>query len=143
MLNSVNILGRLTGIPEIAYTGNEVPYTRFRLAVDRDYKDSDGNRVCDFINCIAWRQTAQFIHKYFTKGQLMAASGRLESANWNDGEGNPRYKMELRIISAYFAGSNRSDAAAQTPEIPEEDLPLPQDVPDEFAMLTDDEQLPF
>jgi len=143
MLNSVNILGRLTGIPEIAYTKKQVAYTRFRVAVDRGYKDSDGNRVCDFINCIAWRQTAQFIHKYFTKGQLIAISGRLESTNWNDSEGNPRYKMELRIVAAYFAGSNRSDAAAQIPEIPEEDLPLPQDVPEEFAMLTDDEPLPF
>lgn len=140
MLNSVNILGRLTGIPEIAYTGKEIPYTRFRLAVERDYKDAEGNRVCDYINCIAWRQTAQFIHKYFTKGQLIAISGRLESTNWTDGEGNPRYKMELRVLSAYFAGSNRSEAGSAAPGSQEEDLPP---APDDYAVLDSDEQLPF
>lgn len=142
-MNTVNILGRMTGIPELAETSAKVPYSRFRVAVDRGYKDSNGNRVCDFINCIAWRQTAQFIHKYFTKGQLIAIVGRLESKNWTSADGTLRFKMEVNVGSAYFAGVNRSEGAAPVPEAPEEDLPMPEDFTADYEILTGDEQLPF
>lgn len=140
MLNDVSLLGRLTVTPELQHTGSQIPYCRFRLAVDRDYTDPDGNRGTDFISCIAWRHTAEFFVKYFQKGQLAAISGRLVSANWKSRDGENRHKMEVEVNSIYFAGPNLSKKQENINDpYPEENLSA-----GDFEVLPgEDEQLPF
>ena len=116
MLNQIVLLGRLTRDPELRRTGSGTAVTSFTLAVDRDYKDADGERGVDFIECVAWRATAEFVAKYFAKGQLAAVSGRLQLRDWTDKEGAKRRTAEVVVASCYFAGSKSSDKPERPPQ---------------------------
>ena len=112
MLNKIFIMGRLTRDPELRRTANSTPVTSFSLAVDRDFAPKDGgNRETDFIDCVAWRQTGEFVSKYFTKGSMIVVSGRLQIRNWNDKDGNKRRSAEVVADNVYFGESKRSSDA--------------------------------
>ena len=111
MLNHITIMGRLTRDPELRRTGNGVAVTSFTVAVDRDIKSSDGETDTDFIDCVAWRQTGEFVGKYFTKGRMAVVSGRLQMRSWTDKEGNKRRSAEVVADNVYFGSSKRDDAS--------------------------------
>ena len=106
-------MGRLTRDPELRYTQSQIPVASFRLAADRDFGGRDGGeRQTDFIDIVAWRSTAEFVSKYFTKGSMAAVSGRLQIRDWTDKDGNKRRSAEVVADSVYFGGSKRRDAEA-------------------------------
>ena len=110
MLNHIVIMGRLTRDPELRRTGSGIAVASFSLAVDRDYSPKDGGeRETDFIDCVAWRQTGEFVSKYFTKGRMAVVSGRLQIRNWNDKDGNKRRSAEVVADNVYFGDSKRDD----------------------------------
>ena len=118
MLNHIVIMGRLTRDPELRYTQSQVPVTSFSVAVDRDYGGRDGaERQTDFIDCVAWRNTAEFVSKYFNKGSMAVVSGRLQLRDWTDREGNKRRSAEVVADNVYFGESKRSreEYAASAP----------------------------
>ena len=109
MLNHITIMGRLVRDPELRRTGSGIAVASFRVAVDRDFGGRDGGeRETDFIDCVAWRQTGEFVSKYFTKGSMIVVSGRLQMRNWNDKEGNKRTSAEVVADNVYFGESRRS-----------------------------------
>ena len=108
MLNHITLMGRLVRDPELRRTGTGIAVASFRIAVDRDYAPKDGGeRKADFIDCVAWRQTGEFISKYFTKGRMIVVDGRLEMRDWTDKEGNKRTSAEVIVDNAYFGDSKR------------------------------------
>lgn len=110
MLNHIVIMGRLTRDPELRYTQSGTPVASFSLAVDRDFAPKDGgNRETDFIDCVAWRQTGEFVSKYFTKGSMAVVSGRLQIRDWQDKEGNKRRSSEVVADNIYFGESKHRD----------------------------------
>ena len=115
MLNKTILMGRLTRTPELRHTSNGTAVSSFSLAIERDYKDSEsGERITDFFNVVAWRQTAEFVSKYFFKGQMMAVDGRLQTRTWLDNKGGTRRAIEVVADNIYFAGSS-PDMAMRTP----------------------------
>lgn len=126
MLNHIVIMGRLAKDPELRRTQSGTAVTSFRLAVDRDFKDkATGQRATDWIDCVAWRGTAEFVEKYFSKGSLAVVSGRLQMRDWTDKEGNKRISAEVQADSIYFGGANKRDEGAaggvREPELEELD----------------------
>ena len=110
MLNHITIMGRLTRDPELRRTGSGIAVASFTLAVDRDFgKNDNGERETDFIDCVAWRQTGEFVSKYFTKGRMAVVSGRLQIRSWNDKDGNKRRTAEVVADNVYFGDSKRDD----------------------------------
>ena len=110
MLNHITIMGRLTRDPELRRTGSGIAVASFTLAVDRDFSPKDGGeRETDFIDCVAWRQTGEFVSKYFTKGSMIVVSGRLQIRSWTDKEGNKRRTAEVVADNCYFGESKRND----------------------------------
>ena len=108
MLNHIVIMGRLVRDPELRRTGSGVAVASFRVAVDRDFTPKDGGeRKADFIDCVAWRQTGEFISKYFSKGRMIVVDGRLEMRDWTDKDGNKRTSAEVVVNNAYFGDSKR------------------------------------
>ncbi len=108
MLNHIVIMGRLTRDPELRRTGSGIAVASFSLAVDRDFAPRDGGeRETDFIDCVAWRQTGEFVSKYFTKGRMAVVSGRLQIRNWTDKDGNKRRTAEVIADNVYFGDSKR------------------------------------
>ena len=108
MLNHIVIMGRLTRDPEVRYTQSQIPVASFTLAVDRDFTSKDsGERQTDFINCTAWRNTAEFVNKYFHKGSMAVVSGRLQIRSYQDREGNNRTAAEVVVDNIYFGESRR------------------------------------
>ena len=109
MLNHITIMGRLTRDPELRRTGTGIAVASFNVAVDRDFGGRDGGeRETDFIDCVAWRQTGEFVSKYFTKGSMIVVSGRLQIRNWTDKDGNKRRTAEVVADNVYFGESKRS-----------------------------------
>ena len=150
MLNHITIMGRLTRDPELRRTGSGTAVASFTVAVDRDYAPKDGGeRKTDFINCVAWSQTGEFISKYFSKGRMIVVDGRLEIRDWTDKDGNKRTTAEIRVENAYFGDSKRdSDGgntyAAPAPAFGGYSAPAASAPASDFAMLDDsDSQLPF
>ena len=152
MLNHIVIMGRLTRDPELRRTGSGIAVTSFSLAVDRDFGGRDGGeRETDFIDCVAWRHTGEFVSKYFTKGRMAVVSGRLQIRSWTDKDGNKRRTAEVVADNVYFGDSRRDGESGgnayggntyggssfggySAPSAPASD----------FAMLEDDDaQLPF
>ena len=151
MLNHITIMGRLTRDPELRRTGSGIAVASFTVAVDRDFGGRDGGeKETDFIDCVAWRQTGEFVSKYFTKGRMAVVSGRLQIRNWTDKEGNKRRSAEVVADNCYFGESKRNSegnayggntyggntygGGYSAPAAPASD----------FAMLDDDDaQLPF
>ena len=116
MLNQIIIMGRLTRDPELRRTGSGLAVASFTLAVDRDYSSKEGGeKETDFIDCVAWRNTGEFVAKHFTKGQMAAVSGRLQIRSWTDKDGGKRRTAEIVADNVYFADSKRdSDPAPET-----------------------------
>ncbi len=109
MLNHITLMGRLTRDPELRYTQSNTPVASFRIAVDRDFQPRDGGeRQTDFIDCVAWRSTAEFVSKYFQKGSMAVVSGRLQMRDWTDRDGNKRTSAEVVVDTIYFGESKRS-----------------------------------
>lgn len=108
-LNKIVLLGRITAEPELKTTQSGASVIGFTLAVDRDFKSKDGDRECDFIPCTAWRGTAEFIAKYFTKGSSAAVAGSLQSRHWQDNDGNKRTSWEVQVDNIYFAGAKKQE----------------------------------
>lgn len=139
MLNRIDIMGRFTRDPELRYTKSNTPVASFSVAVDRDFSDKDsGEKQTDFISCVAWRSTAEFISKYFRKGSLAVISGRLQIRNYTDKEGKPRSAAEVVADNIYF-GQSRSDSSQRTEAASEtaENKSTFTELPD------DDGELPF
>lgn len=109
-LNRITIMGRLTRDPELRRTQSGAPVTSFTMAVDRDFKSQSGDKETDFIDVVAWRNTAEFAAKYFTKGRMAIASGRLHIRDWQDNNGNKRRSAEVIADSIYFGDSKPQDA---------------------------------
>ena len=152
MLNHIVIMGRLTRDPELRRTGSGIAVTSFSLAVDRDFGNREnGERETDFIDCVAWRQTGEFVSKYFTKGRMAVVSGRLQIRNWTDKEGNKRRSAEVVADNVYFGDSKRDGdnggntySAPAAPNYGEYSAPAASAPASDFTMLDDDDaQLPF
>ncbi|MBE7002636.1 MAG: single-stranded DNA-binding protein [Ruminococcaceae bacterium] len=151
MLNHITIMGRLTRDPELRRTGSGIAVASFTVAVDRDFgKNESGERETDFIDCVAWRQTGEFVSKYFTKGSMAVVSGRLQIRGWTDKDGNKRRSAEVVADNVYFGeskrgneGGNSAFASAPAPSFGGYSAPASAPASD-FAMLDDDDaQLPF
>ena len=110
MLNHITIMGRLTRDPELRRTGSGIAVASFSVAVDRDFgKNENGEKETDFIDCVAWRNTAEYISKYFTKGRMIVVSGRLQIRGWTDKDGNKRRTAEVVADNVYFGDSRRDN----------------------------------
>lgn len=107
MLNKIILMGRLTRDPELRRTGSGTAVTSFALAVDRDFKGQGGEKETDFIDVVAWRSTAEFVSKYFTKGRMAVVEGRLQIRDWKDKEGNNRRSAEVMADNVYFGGQQQ------------------------------------
>ena len=160
MLNKIFIMGRLTRDPELRHTQTGTAVASFTLAVDRDFKDkSTGERSTDFIDVVAWRQTGEFVSRYFTKGRMAVVEGRLQIRDWTDKEGNKRRSAEVVADQVYFGDSKRdgdgggysagyshggySAGGYSAPAAPSGYGAPPADG-DQFAELSDDDgELPF
>ena len=152
MLNHITLMGRLTRDPELRRTGTGVAVASFTVAVDRDFGGRDGGeKETDFIDCVAWRQTGEFVSKYFTKGRMIVVSGRLQIRSWNDKDGNKRRTAEVVADNCYFGDSKRDGEgsfggnAYSAPAAPSYGgYNAPAAPANDFAMLAeDDAQLPF
>ena len=161
MLNHIVIMGRLTRDPEIRRTGTGIAVASFSVAVERDFgKNENGEKETDFIDCVAWRTTGEFVSKYFTKGSMIVVSGRLQIRGWTDKDGNKRRSAEVVADNVYFGESKRSSegsgsyggsyssgnspySAPAAPAYGGYQAPAAAPASD-FAMLDDDDaQLPF
>lgn len=149
MLNHIVIMGRLTRDPDLRYTQSQLPVVSFTLAVDRDFSGKDGGeKQTDFIDCVAWRSTAEFISKYFAKGSMAAVSGRLQLRDWTDREGGKRRSAEIVVDNMYFGESRRRDGdtgstshSTYSYDAGKSSSPAPTSA---FSELDDgDEELPF
>ena len=158
MLNHITIMGRLVRDPELRRTGSGIAVASFTVAVDRDFGGRDGGeRETDFIDCVAWRQTGEFVSKYFTKGRMIVVSGRLQIRSWNDKDGNKRRTAEVVADNCYFGDSKRDGEsmgsyggntyggnAYGAPAPSYGGYSAPAAPASDFAMLDDDDaQLPF
>ena len=110
MLNKIIIMGRLTRDPELRRTGSGTAVTSFSLACDRDFKSQSGEKETDFIEIVAWKNTAEFVSKYFSKGRMAVVEGRLQIRDWTDKAGNKRTTAEVVADNVYFADSKRSES---------------------------------
>ena len=140
MLNKIFIMGRLTRDPELRRTQNGTAVTSFTLAVDRDFKNADGTKETDFIDCVVWRQTAEFVSKYFTKGRMAVVEGRLQIRDWQDKDGNKRRNAGVIADNVYF-GDSRSDNAPGSYQAAK--APVNVDAEDFVEVEDDDSDLPF
>lgn len=111
MLNSIVLMGRLVADPELRTTTSNIAVASFRLAVDRSYQKQGEEKQTDFIDIVAWRSTAEFVSRYFTKGQLVAVQGSLQSRKWQDKEGNNRISWEVQADQVHFAESKKDSSS--------------------------------
>lgn len=116
MLNHITIMGRLCANPETRYTPSEVPVTSFSIACDRDFNGRDGEKQTDFFDVVAWRGVGEFIARNFKKGSMIALSGRLQTRDWMDKEGNKRKFTEIVVENAYFGEAKRRDDSGEKAE---------------------------
>ena len=136
MLNKVVLMGRLTKDPELRRTGSGTAVTSFSLACDRDFKSKSGDKDTDFIEVVAWKNTAEFVSKYFSKGRMAVVDGRLQIRDWTDKAGNKRITAEIVADNVYFADSKRdSDSAYNAREYEKN--------PDFAEIIEDDGEIPF
>jgi len=147
-MNHIVIMGRLTRDPERRQTPNGIPVTSFSLAVDRGFTPKDGGeKQTDFIDVVAWRNTAEFVSKYFVKGQMAAVAGRLQIRDWTDKDGNKRRSAEVVAENVYFTESKKSRDASYGGAEPKEDYGSAYSSPVESSDYTeldmDDGDLPF
>ena len=160
MLNKITMMGRLTRDPELRHTQSGNSVVSFTLACDRDFAAQGAEKETDFIDVVAWRNTADFVSKFFSKGRMAVVAGRLQIRNWEDKEGNKRKTAEIVAESVYFGDSKRDNAdggsfnqsqgyAQSFNQVPQQQpaYQAPQNVsaaPSDFSMLSDDDpDLPF
>ena len=150
MLNQISLMGRLTRDPELRYTQSGTPVASFSLAVDRDFASKEsGERQTDFIDIVAWRNTADFICRYFKKGQMMAVSGSIQMRTYTDKEGKNRKAFEVLADNVYFTESKNPNATSSGSYEQRADLPAAEEPNfsagdnDDFAVIDNDEDLPF
>ena len=148
-MNSICLMGRLTGDPELKTTQSGVSVTSFRVAVDRAYRSKDQERQADFIPCVAWRNTAEFISRYFHKGQRIALQGSLQSRNYTANDGSQRTVYEVVVDNAFFCESKGGNAGG-APSYDSQFAPVSEARPafstahsGDFEEILTDEDLPF
>lgn len=165
-LNHIDIQGRLTRDPEMRRTGSGISVANFTVAVDRDVNGQDGNKETDFFDCVAWRQTADFVSKYFHKGSQIIVAGKMQSRKWTDKNGQARTSWKVQTDNIYFCGSKQDNAQQGGHSVPgyaapvggypetmaqieklqnqQQDYNYPYPGQSEYALLEDDDaQLPF
>ena len=127
MLNRIDIMGRLTGDPELRRTQSGTAVASFTIAVERDYKPEGGEKETDFFDVVAWRKTAEFVCRYFTKGRMAVIDGRLQTRKWTDKNGGNRVAVEIIADSVYFGDSKKSvpDGEIEPVELEYDDGDLP------------------
>ena len=135
-MNFVILLGRLTADAELKYTTNNTPVTTFNLAVERRYQ-KDGQRQADFINCVAWRNTAEFISKYFKKGDPITIQGEIQTRKYTDKDGNNRVAVEVIVNDARFVPAKSNNTNDNTPPA------FSNSNNDDFTEISGDDDLPF
>lgn len=141
MLNHIVTMGRLVRDPELRYTQSGLPVTSFSIACERDYKDADGSKPVDFLDIVAWRSTAEFVSKYFTKGRMAVIDGRLQLRDWTDRDGNKRRSAEIVANSVNFGDSKPQNQTAPAPSYAPAGAPAGGDYG--YGELEDDGDLPF
>ena len=140
MLNTITIQGRLARDPELRRTGSGKAVANFALACERDFSE-DGEKVTDFIECVAWRNTAEFASKYFSKGKMAVVKGRLQIRPYTDKNGNSRTAAEVVVESIYFCGDKRTAPAQESGA--ESHAEPANATADHFSPMSDDEPLPW
>lgn len=158
MINNAVIMGRLTADPELRTTGNGISVTGFTVAVDRNYQRQGQERQTDFIGVVAWRQTAEFVSRYFRKGQMIAVQGSIQTRNYEDRNGVKRTAVEIVADTVSFCGSKAETGAGgqsagapaptNDPAPPAASYPTPgagvsNATPDDFSQVEMDDELPF
>ena len=158
MLNHIDIMGRLVQDPVLRTTQTGVNVASFTVAVERDFGGRDGSdRQTDFIDCVAWRQTGEFVSKYFQKGRMIVVSGRLQSRKWQDRDGNNRTSWEIQADNVYFGDSKRDGDGSTFAQnsfsnsqnnyggfnSASQNMSAPQVVANPYQELEDDGELPF
>lgn len=143
MLNRVILMGRLTKDPELKQTPNNISVATFSLAVDRNYQSDKDNKQTDFINIVAWRHTAEFVGKYFTKGQLVAVEGSIQTRSYQDKDGNNRTVFEVVADQVYFTEKKQNGENKSQSESSAKDSFQVGDLGDFEEFDSDDGELPF
>ena len=142
-MNNVTLVGRLTKDPESKNTTSSIPYCNFTIAVDRPFKNQNGEREADFINCVAWRQTSDFICKFFNKGKKIGITGSIQTRNYEDESGTKRYITEVVVNTAEFVESQNASSAPATPAPAPKAAPKAAPAPDFPAADLPEAELPF
>lgn len=147
-INNVTLLGRLTYSPELRSTPNGLAVIRFQVACDRNYQRSGQDRQTDFIDCVAWRQTAEFISRYFHKGSMIAVKGTIQTSNYTDKDGNKRKQVEVVANNVSFCGSKAENGSqgtqgAQNEQYTQGGMNIDYDDADFEEIVDDDDDLPF
>ena len=137
MINKVILMGRLTRDPEMRHTNSGTPVTTFSIAIDNGYGD---NKRTDFVNCLAWNKTAEFVTKYFTKGKMIIVIGRITTRSWETQDGKRAYATEVIANEVNF-GESKTSPQLNTPQTAAQ--PPMQDDDDDFTPLDEDDDLPF
>ena len=141
MLNKIIIMGRLTRGPELRRTGSGTAVTSFSMACDRDFKSQSGDKETDFIEVVAWKNTAEFVSKYFSKGRMAVVEGRLQIRDWTDKDGGKRRSAEVVADNVYFADSKRSESNDNQKE---NFNALNGRISDDFAPISEEDgEIPF
>lgn len=148
MLNIACIMGRLAADPELRHTQSQVPVTTFRVAVDRNYQPKGQEKQTDWIDVVAWRNTAEFISKYFRKGSMIVVQGSIQTRSYDDREGNKRWSVEIVADQVFFGEPKRDDGnstrfQAQTPQFNEAPPAFSTAAPADFEEIIGDDELPF
>jgi single-strand DNA-binding protein len=138
MLNKIVLMGRLTRDPELRHTQSGTAVASFSLAVDRDFKGQNGEKETDFIDVVAWRNTGEFVSKYFTKGRMAVVMGRLQIRDWTDKDGNKRRSAEVIADNVYFGDSRSKDSGSA-----QDNDNASSGGTQDFAEIEDDGELPF
>ena len=141
MLNTIALMGRLTRDPELRRTQLGTAVTSFTLAVDRDFKDADGVKKVDFIDCVTWKSNAENAARYLAKGRMVSVKGRLQLRDWTDKDGNKRRSAEVIVNSIYF-GDSKKDGDSSTGNYRAAGAPVDVSASD-FTDVEDDGELPF
>ena len=143
-MNKVILMGRLTKDIEMRQTPNGVSLVRFSIAVTRRFKNSNGEYDADFINCVAWRKTGEFIARYFQKGSMIAIVGSIQTRSWDGNDGKKQYATEVIVDEAYFTGSKSENSTGGNTDFSDSGLDdLNSQYGDDFATIGDEEDLPF
>ena len=142
-MNKVILMGRLTKDVEMRQTPNGVSLARFSIAVTRRFKNSNGEYDADFINCVAWRQTGEFIARYFQKGGMIAIVGSIQTRSWDGNDGKKQYATEVIVDEAYFTGSKSENSTGGNTDLSDSGLDdLNSQYGEDFATISE-EDLPF